>query len=238
MRKRRILFTLGSLLLVWLAWLIFWPLNEPRHQGRYLSEWLATCIAAPAQSSEHTAATLAIQTIGTNAIPHLLQWIGNAEPAKWRVALYSLHGLLPTRLQDNRIMMRLFSGPARRAHYATKGFAIFGTNAVSAIPELEAMLKDQTRTEAAYHAAHALWSLGEPGLAALQRTFADTNLSHRWLIAYPLAMAARDGSTNGVPLLLQGLNDQDTKVRQTVEGIVMHYVPALWMANETNPPSK
>jgi hypothetical protein len=51
-------------------------------------------------------------------------------------------------------------------------------------------------------------------------------------------MAARDGSTNGVPLLLQGLNDQDTKVRQTVEGIVMHYVPALWMANETNPPSK
>jgi hypothetical protein len=86
-KRRRILIPLVVVLLV-LAWVVFGSGagDGPVYEGRRLSRWVEILGRAYAIRKTDPEADLAIQNIGTNAFPYLLQWIqSETTPARFRL---------------------------------------------------------------------------------------------------------------------------------------------------------
>jgi len=60
--------------------------SEPRYQNRPLSYWVAMLAGPQARRPEAKEAPAAVTTIGTNALPFLLDWI-QYEPPPWNAKL-------------------------------------------------------------------------------------------------------------------------------------------------------
>jgi hypothetical protein len=224
-RKKRFLWVgvgVIALVTVWFGFLR--PRDEPKYQGRYLSEWAAIRGPAPYGSPVRAEAELAIRNIGTNALPLLLEWMHYQTP-EWKL---TLHRNLPRWIQRNGTYGLLLFGAASRANHSYGAIMVLGTNAVSAVPELEGMLRDRAKSDPVLRAIQALNYLGEPGWAALQRAFADTNQLHRFLIVRSVASSMSEGLTNArQALLLQALDDTDIKVRLNATNAVRDFAPHL-----------
>jgi hypothetical protein len=223
-KRRTLLLALALLLLTSLAWLYLRPLDEPKYQDRYLSEWLSAYRDFPYRPTNHAAADVAVRNIGTNALPHLLKWMRYQRP-QWKS---TLNGNLPRRVRGNATFDRWFNSADHLADYGYFGFMVLGTNAVSAIPELEALMKNQTNPAAALRAMSALRHLGEPGLSSLLRAFADSQQFHRHIIVHHIAYLARDGHADACrPSLLKALTDREPMVRYTATNAINVHVPSL-----------
>jgi HEAT repeat protein len=152
---------------------------EPRYNDTPLSEWLTVYHAPVAPGGHPSAAELAVRSIGTSALPLLLEWIRYELPP-WRKTLLSLatwsYG------EDKKVVFSksLIEGESvPRAERAICGFAILNTNAVSAIPELEALMKNNKKPAVGLRAIWALGEIGGPAIHALTNALADTNQPHR-----------------------------------------------------------
>ena len=204
--------------------LTLWPKDEPKYQGRYLSDWVAIRGPAPYGSSERAQAEVAIQNIGTNALPYLLEWMDYQTP-EWKLAL---HRKLPRWIQGNSTYGRLIFSAASRANHSYVAIDVLGTNALSAIPALEAMLTNRTKEHVVQRAIYALNYLGEPGFLTLQQAFADTNQLDRSSIVRSIGYLASFDITNArQALLLRALNDTDDFVRGSATNIIQHFAPHL-----------
>jgi len=91
--------------LVIVGWLLsgVFRAREPEYGGKRLSEWVLM-LPPDADPFGQTKAEVALRSIGTNAVPHLLRWI-DYEPASWRLKLYE-------HLGSPRRHERAFSGPS------------------------------------------------------------------------------------------------------------------------------
>ena len=134
---------------------------EPTFGNRPLENWITSYAALTTMSSSSNFPLLwsayladssnAIVTIGTNGIPFLLDWIAQTPPPDdlHRTTLKAI-GQLPSNYQPRGILLRTSSDEVEfRAHAAPYGFKLLGTNASSAIPFLEKLIRERPDTEAA-----------------------------------------------------------------------------------------
>lgn len=228
MQKRRRVFTLLALaVLLTVAYFVLKPIDEPKYQGRSLSEWLAIYRSDVylQQTPEFEEARQAVLNIGTNALPYLLKWI-RYEPPAWRE---TLRRNLPSRIWDNDTFQKWIKGPTgERASHANAAFGILGTNALAALPELEALMKDNAAPRTASRAMSALASLGRSSLPIFETALADSNQTNRYRIIYNIRlMAWAEGTNTCLPLLLQALTNDDRMVRTATTNVLTQLAPEM-----------
>jgi hypothetical protein len=160
MRKRRtISIAVGAISLA-VTWFVFLrPPDEPKYQGRYLSEWVEAHRRSLQGAAQVAEFRRAIEAMGTNAVPCYLRWM-RYDPQRWRIPLQQM---LPRWISTNRTVRDwLVEKPSWRAIFADHGFQALGSNAVIALPELAAMMQDSNNPTAALRASAALKYLTEP----------------------------------------------------------------------------
>lgn len=225
------------------------PIPEPGYQGKSLSEWMEIYRRAPVLCKFRTVpapskperiaaararyariealraeAELAVRSIGTNALPYLLECFRYELPP-WRQRLLTLatwhYG------EGKKVVFSRSSiiGPAgRQAEWAGLGFVILNTNAAPAIPELEAMMKDHRKPDRGLRARYALGAIGVPAVRVLTNALADTNQTHRreimqsFDVVRDMISPSRDTYLAAcLPALTRALDDADAEVRREAE---------------------
>jgi hypothetical protein len=228
-RKKRCLWVaLGVIALVMVCFAFLRPHDEPKYQGRYLSEWLQAY-----KENNHTAwrlaemqeAAHAVRAVGTNGLPYYLTWL-RYEPPAWQ---RTLRLKLPRWIEQNKIVADwLGDEAARRADYGSLGIWILGTNATTAIPELTAMMKGATNSFSVSRAIFTLSQVGEPAIPVLLSALADQTQPYRQNIVWNLGRLALAGHTNPcLPILVEALNDSDAWVRSEATNAVENIAPHI-----------
>lgn len=220
-KRDKALVILGVIVLAVVCFAMLQRPNEPKYQGRYLSEWMAMYSRGGEQVVK---AKRAIQAIGTNALPCYVRWI-RYEPVEWRTSLYEKR---PSWMPGKAMVERWLVGPDLRAGYAVSGIWFLETNAASAIPDLTMIMRDGTKPRAAGNASIALAGIGEHAIPALKAAFADTNQVSRGNIVRAFELLVGDGHTNAcLPILIESLNDPDADVRWDATNAIQKIAPHL-----------
>ncbi len=189
--------------------------NEPSYQGRSLSEWLSAYEKADTGTALAKEAPAAIQQIGTNALPCLLEWIRYERPKKGiRPALARLLRLMPQALRSDALTSWAYDERgASRARSGIRGFMILRDDQTRpAIPELARLLSDPRSTDFSRSIIVALAFAGEDAIPALSAYMANTNAAQRLHVVWACGLAAIV-RTNMVPPLVEWLGHTDPKVR-------------------------
>lgn len=196
----------GAGLVILLFWA--WPVNtEPTYKARPLHEWVEF-LAGPS-----TEARAAVQTLGTNCVPHLLRWIAyqgktNASdrPFVWALsATPSAKNWKPVQRWLARRQQR-----ALRAQGSAVAFAVLGNRASDAVPAL-ARLANTAPRPVAERAVDALIWMGPRAVPPLLGTV--TNQASRVrLYAIGLMLTFGVGTTAAVPVFTGLLSDPATDV--------------------------
>ncbi len=149
------LITVGGLItLVVLAAALVVP-KGPRYNGRPLAEWLTIYYESdrPNQDrAQRPVAAAAIRTIGTNALPRLLEWLRYEAPPWHR----DVARVLPRCIGNSRLARATLYRSYHRAEAACLGLQLLGSNVVSAVPELTAMMQDPAHPQTASRATSIL----------------------------------------------------------------------------------
>lgn len=231
---RKPYFLLGLVALAVATFILLKPSDEPYYQGRALSKWLAVFRGDVyfQQSPEFAQVREALLNIGTNSLPYLLKWI-RYEPPAWRG---KLRRHLPGRISDNDTFQSWLQGrDGKLASHAHAAFAILGTNALSALPELEALMKDSSAPNTSARAISALGSLGKSSLPSFEAALADPNQTNRYRIIGSIrAMARQEGTNTCLPVLLKALTNDDLLVRIMTTNVLTQIAPDVL----TNAPSQ
>jgi hypothetical protein len=199
---------------------------QPHYNGRQLSDWLTMCRPGEGPWDTGGEAELAVRSIGTNALPFLLEWIRYELPPSRRFMLSLATRPVPGKpLYEGKIVYGsslILGESTTRAQIAEVGFIILNTNAIPAIPVLERLMKDNQKPVVGLRAIYALGAIGGPAIAALTNALADTNQSSRIEIMNALCGAERaspyyyglayEGAA--LPALIRALNDLDPSVRR------------------------
>ena len=223
LKRRKWLISLACAAVALALFLIFTREREPEYQGRRLSEWLER-YRETQSSQDINDSEAAIRIIGTNALPYFLKWIAD-EPRAWRI---SVSTNLPAFLDRPPVNRWIEGNASRRSAYALSGFALLATNAVSAIPELEALMKDNTKPMSSKHAIFALSHMGDPAIPVLKSALADTNQLNPGFIIFAFeGMASIRGTNVCWPLLREALSHPNSDVRLMATNAVKGHVPGL-----------
>jgi len=210
---------------------------EPSYAGENLSEWLELYRRPERNGGVPTAAERAVRSVGTNALPCLLEWIRYELPP-WRQALLKLATWpVPGKsLDEGKVVYgksAIEGQSVRRAEQAQLGFAILYTNAVSAIPELEALMKNNQKPIVGLRAIYALSEIGVPAIPALTNALANINQTNRIDIIYAIYAMERNSPFYDrdtcraacLPALTRALNDPDPEVRRQAETTLYNLAP-------------
>jgi hypothetical protein len=229
---------------------------EPRYDGKSLSEWLALYCRPEANRGLPSEAELAVRSIGTNALPFLLESL-RYELLPWRETLLKLatQRVPGKTLAEGKIVYGrslIVGKTARRAERADLGFVILNTNAVLAIPALEALMKNNQKPDMSLRAIYALGEIGGPAIPALTNALADINQTNRGQIIeaiYAVEVTSASYYSDAykgacLPALTRALNDPDLWVRRqptgTLHNLVLHNLVLHNLAPPTfnNPPAE
>lgn len=211
---------------------------EPSYNGRTLSEWLKDYRRPEANGGLPSEAELAVRSIGTNALPSLLKWIRYELPP-WREQLLKLatRPVEGKTLNEGKIVYGksfILGKSSRLAELAELGFVILNTNAAPAIPELEALMKNNQKPDMGLRPIYALGEIGGPAIPALTNALADINQTNRCRIIEAIyAVELQSHSYYGdtykgacLPALTRALNDPDDRVRRqakiTLYNLALH----------------
>src|ERR1043166_7290816 len=199
---------------------------EPFARGRGLTEWLQSPDHEPAYPGGDDRAWKALNEIGTNAVPYLLQMLCQGDVTmKGRVADWIANQKwVPDQIRDP-IEFRSM----KRRNYrslAIEGFEFLGPRASSAIPVLTNLAAYTNYTDCALE---ALVAIGAPATTALVELLDHTNVLVRYEAVRCLGAVARDRSAGDeirmnawaavqasdrvVPALLRRLNEDIPDLR-------------------------
>jgi hypothetical protein len=213
-RKKWLLVLAGVAVVVTIAlaaWLI--GHREPTYQGQTLSQWLGTPVVG---RSNQSAVDNAIQQMGTNALPCLLEWVSyDPSQHKLKCALRSLlRNLPPSLLPESLRIQRQLDLDEGRAELAADSFAVLGNAATPALPRLTELLNKPTGAQVSRRVARALSGIGPEGFLVLAAHLANTNATNREASALALATPTSLHTTTNtvVPLLIRTLQDHDRRV--------------------------
>jgi HEAT repeat protein len=170
--NKRILLIAGFSLLLFLVWaFIFKKPSEPVCDGKSLSYWLVELTDADDHLARERAAS-AIRTIGTNAVPTLLQMLRGQESSFQSELLAFRQGWY------NPFELHIFGRPYDIQARAEAGFAELGPRGAAAVPELIKILEENQSRETTQRAATILGNIGPDAklaVPALLRAAVSTN---------------------------------------------------------------
>ncbi|HSU57051.1 MAG TPA: HEAT repeat domain-containing protein [Candidatus Dormibacteraeota bacterium] len=196
---------------------VAWPRHdEPEYAGKPLSEWLLiTCGGLQPRPSpeDMSQASRAVQHIGTNALPYLLKWISHERPAPTFVQ--NIVGKLPFNLCSSVLFRWLYEDKGElRAALAVEGFENLGTNAESALPELERMARSAMPSGYARgNLVQAIASCGPRALPVLFEELGNNNQGDRHVIVSLLGITKWPDNSVVVPCLISNVEDRSSAVR-------------------------
>jgi hypothetical protein len=149
-KRELILLVLGAAFVLGVG---FWYArgSEPRYGGRSLSWWLLSDWGWANVGGPKAAQTEALQKIGTNTIPFLLDWVAYERPAS-RFRIFSLAPGLKWR--DTRFEL---------ARASIRGFEVLGVDARPAVPDLVLLTKG-TNVHVALRALVSIEATGQAGI--------------------------------------------------------------------------
>ncbi len=187
--------------------------DEPSYQGHPLSWWVDQFGHNHYNRDNDPKIKEAISQIGTNGIPFLFVWMRSCDDMK------------TVRVEDlDRVV---------RAQDAAAALALLGTNADSALPELERMANDPAEGAGSQMASMALYRLGDEGLPALSTVLANPKVPDRVGL-----MRAMFGSfkTNAavVPVYVKCLQDEDLREQAARSLRIMAMAPDVAVPGLTN----
>jgi hypothetical protein len=167
----------------------FFSTPEPMAEGRTLSEWL--------EQGRTTEVTNAVRKIGADAVPVLLAKL-SARHSVWEYRL------------DNHWGRKIFSHRwLNLADYhheeALLGFSILGTQAVSALPELQRICLDTNGFE---RVGEALSYLGPEALPVLKAALTNQDDQIRWRAAWGI-VSRRETAQLCIPEIMALQNDRN-----------------------------
>ena len=232
--RRRITLLLACVAVVAAAFMLAKGEHEPEYQGRSLSSWLADFEHQTALGEVNVQATEAIQQIGTNAVPFLLQWFA-CEPSAWRDKLSEKLRIGPPIILQNRFARYcLRDGSKERIRLVKVGFIVLGPAAGSAAPDLAKHAMNPQRRSRASDAARILGYLGPAACPHLLGIVTNSrDLRVRTSAVFSLGNLGKDGRL-AIPLLIHFLTDEsDELAGAAAEALgIMHedpetVVPAL-----------
>jgi HEAT repeat protein len=233
-RKRQRLL-LGTILIgaIVIGCVLFFSGNsEPTYNGRPLSEWVviaARMSPSPYTQSEKEAATEAIQAIGTNALPHLVEWLGY-EPKGLRRVLFLNFRKVPNRFQTNPAVYYVAYRPVIRVLGAEESFSILGPSAAPAIPALTQMLRSTNSSNGTrQRALSALAFIGPDAFPTVLGVVSNiSQLSDLSITMGPLTRLKRHEFDKMLPALLPHL--QSTNLPLALQ--VINYLGNMWSDSE------
>ncbi len=213
--------------------------KEPTYDGRTLSYWLKrrheqTKVKwLPPAETQQT--RKAIRSIGTNAIPWLLEWLHYEPNPVPQAVLNRVEWSFWTRGIGSFI--RYGTGHSNeRAESVVLAFQTLGTNAALAVEDLNSLMRDGTHPLTCVRATMALGSLGPYAFPALSNALFTTNQHERQLVALELFEMVHDptvGTNQVLPLVIRAAQDPDPRVSKYAVGFLNEIVPNL----STNTPS-
>ena len=176
--------------------------HEPEFEGEPLQVWLAKLYAGndgqfPDPDAE---ATLAVRSIGTNAIPRLLEYLSASDPpvkrefARW--------------VEKQDVIDFKFRWAEEDHGYAVAGFRALGELGTPAIPTLVTLMND---TNAGGAAVECLGMIGPSSARELRAGLTHTNADIRRACVWNLGVLGTNASLV-VPALIARLQDSDSTV--------------------------
>jgi HEAT repeat protein/PBS lyase HEAT-like repeat-containing protein len=184
--------------------------SEPTYKGRTLSAWLSDYGFGNAQEQSH--AVIAIQKIGTNALPWLLKWRnydGRPKQPVWKARILSAVHKSRLRLLWKVRIQRRIAGPGNMYAESLWGFGILGSAAKPAIPELSRL----ARTSESYWALFALGKIGLEAVPALMDALDDPATPLRFEgFRFICADNQPDVPAAVVPRLVGMLDESDNRI--------------------------
>jgi hypothetical protein len=134
-KRRRVILILLACVVAGVVVFIVWPRErEPEYQGRRLSWWIKGAWRQSENGAVQEERVQAIREIGTNALPYLVKWIGEAADPHFSKFEGIIIGKLNSRCGDAWVRFRF--GKEFRATDAVTALAILGPVARPTNPEL------------------------------------------------------------------------------------------------------
>jgi hypothetical protein len=165
-RRWKILFlAAGGFIAVIAVWFFCLREKEPSYKGRRLSEWLERHATgwkyddSMRRVGEDKDSADAILAIGTSALPWLLKW--NSEKTPTINVMWQRFVELPDGYKPTVVRKALIRASEEIKHQlAVEGFEVLGTNAASALPELQMAFRNATNTSDISRCAECMKFLG------------------------------------------------------------------------------
>jgi hypothetical protein len=224
-KRKKVLLTISLLALATVAFFALRPRNEPKYEGRYLSDWVSEYARTTFDDMGTPEANRAMAAMGTNALTQMVAWMRYEQPL-WKERIYhKLHNWV----QNRGLVAKALGVTAReRADDCRVIFFGLGTNAVSAIPALTAMLQETNQPMSAYRAQAALAGIGKPALPVLQAAFDRPGQPHRaGVFKWLLSSTRTHDPDRQETLLVKGLTDKDAAVREHAKENALYLAPYL-----------
>lgn len=150
---------------------------EPIYKGRPLSQWLddynsALRVGVPAdvQRDKQTAATAAVRSIGSNAVPFLVRW-HTAKDSTFQIEVTKICNRIWNTVHLRPTSNWLWKNSALYKRYNARiSFIILRTEASSALPEVARQFAASDQSDTVLESAICLSQLGTNGLKVLLET--------------------------------------------------------------------
>ena len=206
MSRKKLLIIAGSVCFV-LAVILSLSSREPTYQGRRVSLWLEDYSQHWVGSKRGEPAKVALQHLGTNAIPVMLRWIQYEPPRYWR----DNTKVWVRALKKLPFLSRSIERKQLRAAGALYAFQDMGPRADCAVPELNRIVLN-LKSNQVQRPLVALTYLGTNAIPAMIAALTNNNLNNRSVVTeafFGLGPAAYPA----LPVLLECMNDSDPAVR-------------------------
>lgn len=186
--------------------------DEPSYKGRLLSEWLGDMVAGRIWDGA-SPTEKAVQAMGTNAIPTLLEWM-SYEPSPAEMRREAGENVAPWRPVTN-----LNRYPGQRCERAGDAFCYLGAVARSTIPELTRFARTASDLQRAERFAFALASVGPEAVPHLLSLATNSPPWTRYSAIEALVhFAGKPLAPSLVPVLMNCLSQNETDTEYPVSG--------------------
>jgi HEAT repeat protein len=190
--------------------------QEPRYEGRTLSEWTGDVANPDARTRRRAVAALG--QLGAGAVPQLAQSLTDADSEVRLEAAKSLARIGP---EAAPAVPALATAMKDRVRFVRRGAASALGRTKSANPEaIAALIQGMTDPDAAVidNAAHSLLDIGAPAVPALTRALKDPDTALRKIAALALSTGLRSGqfksaANEAAGPLTEALADVDPDIR-------------------------
>jgi hypothetical protein len=184
---------------------------EPAYNGKRLGEWISIYLAAESLTAVKEAGA-AIQMIGTNALPILIDWIDYHHGPLRRHAL-THWDKLPGGLRNHSVFHRWLFGGYQRSGHAQSAFAVLRDQAVPAIPALHQLVRDSASPETRRGAVMALAAIGPGAMTAMTNILATAFYDEQRLVLNSLTKLGTNAAP-AVPALIHQVHHGDMRTAE------------------------